>query len=102
MHPDGAKQSAGTDSQMIIIDTQTGAEYGLYHAAKQTDGSWTAANGYSYNIAWSGTQINFGSRGAGVPYYAGLIRPWEIRQGHIDHAIAFVYQFTAASKCVWP
>jgi hypothetical protein len=101
--PDGAKQANGTDAQMIIIDTTTGIEYGFYHAARQADGSWTAANGYKYPVTTGeGTQPGFGSRGAGVPYYAGLIRPWEIRAGEIKHALAFVYQFTAAAGCVYP
>ena len=26
------------------------------------------------------------------PYLTGLVRPWEIAQGHVDHAIAFAYQ----------
>jgi hypothetical protein len=100
--PDGAQQSAGYDAQLIVIDTQTGIEYGLYHAAKLSTGGWTADNGYQYNIGYDAATPGFGSRGAGVPYYAGMIRPWEIAQGHIDHAIAFVYPFTQAGKCVSP
>jgi hypothetical protein len=100
--PDGAKQSSGNDAQMIIIDTETGIEYGFYHMVLQADGSWKADNGYQYSVYYPGTQPGFGSRGAGVPYYAGMVRPWEIRAGEINHAIAFVYQFTAATKCVYP
>jgi hypothetical protein len=100
--PDGAKQSAGNDAQMIVVDTVTGMEYGLYHAQKLADGSWTADNGYMYPWTGDAATPGFGSRGAGVPYYAGMIRPWEIRAGEIKHALAFVYQFTAATKCVFP
>jgi hypothetical protein len=35
----------------------------------------------------------FGSRGAGVPYLAGLVRPCEIARGRIDHALAFAYDY---------
>ena len=58
-----------------------------------TNGQMTATNGYHYNTLWSGVPPQyFGSRGAGVPYLTGLVRPCEISQGHIDHAIAFAYQ----------
>jgi hypothetical protein len=30
------------------------------------------------------------------------VRPWEITQGHIDHAIAFGYPFPARDRCVFP
>jgi hypothetical protein len=93
--PTNAEPSKGSDSQVIFIDPATGDEWGFYHAAKATDGTWTAENGYHYNIHWSGVPpIGFTSRGAGVPYLAGLIRKCEITQGHIDHAIAFAYQNT--------
>ena len=32
-----------------------------------------------------------------MPYLTGLIRPWEIAQGHIDHAIAFTYNYPTAA-----
>jgi hypothetical protein len=101
--PDGAVPSAGTDRQMIIVDTVTGDEYGLFHAERHSDGSWSADNAYQYNILnGDAATPGFGSRGAGVPYLAGLIRPWEIRAGEIKHALAFAYENTQAEKCVWP
>src|SRR5581483_2879127 len=48
--------------------------------------------GYHYNTNWSGVPPKgFGSRGPGMTYLDGLIRPCEIEQGHIDHAIAFAF-----------
>jgi hypothetical protein len=56
-----------------------------------------ATNGYHYNTRWSGVPPSgFASRGAGVPYLAGLVRPCEVAQGHIDHALAFAYPRTTA------
>lgn len=100
--PNGATQSSGTDAQMIVVDTVTGMEYGFYHASRRSDGNWQADNGYVYPISGDASAPRLGSRGAGIPYLAGLVRPWEIRQGHIDHAIAFAYEFTKAGKCVYP
>lgn len=99
--PDGARPSAGTDGQMIVIDRSTGAEYDLWQV--QRDGSnWSVSNGSVYNIHFDGMPTRYGSRGAGVPYLAGLIRPWEIAVGSIDHAIAFAYPAPAAGRCVAP
>lgn len=99
--PTDAKQSTGSDGQMIIIDKLTGAEYDLWQAQRTANG-WEVSNGSIYNVFWDGIPQKYGSRGAGVPYYAGLIRAWEIEQGHIDHAIAFGYPTPARDRCVFP
>ncbi len=99
--PADAQPSLGSDAQIIVIDKTTYAEYDLY-GVQRTGTGWTIKNGSIYNILWNGMPPTYGSRGAGLPYYAGLIRPWEIIQGHIDHALAFSYSKTARKGCVYP
>jgi hypothetical protein len=99
--PSGARPSAGSDAQMIIIDTVSGTEWDLWQASSGGSG-WSVSNGSVYNINWDGMPTRYGSRGAGVPYYAGLVRPWEIAAGRIDHALAFAYPTPASGGCVWP
>jgi hypothetical protein len=99
--PADARQSTGTDGQIIIIDRQSGAEYNLWQVQRTAEG-WTASNASIYNVFWNAAPENYGSRGAGVPYFAGLVRPWEIKQGRIDHAIAFGYPTPARDRCVYP
>lgn len=99
--PSLATPSDGTDGQMIIIDMNTFTEYDLWQA-KHTSEGWSVSNGSVYNILWDGTPYRYGSRGAGVPYMAGLVRPWEIIQGRIDHGLAFGYPEPAADRCVYP
>jgi hypothetical protein len=99
--PDNAKPSTGTDGNLIVIDRVTGAEYNLWQA-RRTETGWKISNASVYNIFWDAMPERYGSRGAGIPYYAGLVRPWEIAQGHIDHAIAFGYPFPARGRCVFP
>lgn len=99
--PADAQQSTGSDGQIIIIDKQTGAEYNLWQVQRTVNG-WTASNASIYNVFWNGMPENYGSRGAGVPYFAGLVRPWEIAQGRIDHALAFGYPTPARDRCVAP
>jgi len=100
--PDGARPSPGSDGSMIIIDAETGMEYDLWMARREIDGSWSVGNASVYNIRWDGMPVEYGSRGAGLPYLAGLIRHEEIAAGRIDHAIAFAYLHVAADRCVWP
>jgi len=96
--PDSAQPAAGSDAQLIVHDAATGDEWGFWQVSRRSDGSWSAVNGYHYNTTWSGVPPHgFGSRGAGVPYLAGLIRPCEIAQGSIDHAIAFAYSSPSPS-----
>lgn len=100
--PASAQPAEGSDSQLIVHDAATGDEWGFWEASRLGDGSWRATNGYHYNTNWSGVPPHgFGSRGAGVPYLAGLIRPCEIAQGRIDHAIAFAYT-SPSSSFVYP
>ena len=86
---------------MIIIDKVTYTEYDLWRAERVETG-WTTGSGSVYNILWNGTPSVNNSRGSGIPSYAGLIRPWEILQGKIEHAIAFGYTEPANDKCVFP
>ncbi len=93
--PSNAQQSPGTDGSIIFWDPNSGDEWAFWQLQKQDDGSYTATNGYHYNTHWSGVPpIGFRSRGAGVPYFAGLVRPWELAEsGTVEHALAFAYQW---------
>lgn len=94
--PDNARPPAGSDAQIILVDRSTGDEWGVWQANRRGD-SWEATNGYHYNTRWSGVPPlsddgrSFVSRGAGVPYLTGLVRPCELERGRIDHALAFAF-----------
>jgi hypothetical protein len=89
--PNGAHAAEGSDGQIIMIDRASGDEWGFWQF-DGSGGSYHATNGYHYNVRWSGVPPHrFVSRGAGVPYLTGLVRPCEIKRGRIDHAIAFAY-----------
>jgi uncharacterized protein YjdB len=98
--PPEATPSSGTDGQIIIIDSETGDEYDVWR--------FTPPNGcenvtkYERGVFRDAVEPVYISRGAGVPYLAGLIRPWEIAQGHIDHALAFAYATNRLTRCVYP
>jgi hypothetical protein len=104
--PAGAAAAAGSDAQMILIDPIAGDEWGVWQL-QLAAGGWQATNGYHYNIRWSGVpplgsgDSFFVSRGAGVPYLTGLVRPCEILRGRIDHALAFAYDYPSG-EFVYP
>lgn len=99
--PLGAQPGEGSDARIIVIDKVTHTEYNL-SKAQHTESGWTAGTVSVYNIQWDGTPVGHSSRGSGIPALAGLLRPWEIRQGRIEHALAFGYTETAPDKCVFP
>ena len=91
--PAAARAAAGSDASIVILDRSTGDEWGIWQLSGGS-GGWRGRNGYHYNTRWSAVPpAGFGSRGAGVPYLAGLVRPCEIARGRIDHALAFAYDF---------
>lgn len=100
--------AVGSDGQAIIVNPQTGDEWGFWRLAKDATGAWTATNGYHYNVYWDGhpprssSGSAFGSRGAGVTYFSGLVRPYEIASGRIDHALAFAFGGSSTIINQWP
>ena len=105
--PEGAAPAAGSDAQIVVVDHRTGDEWGMWRAERAADGMWRAENAYHYSVKWDGVPPRsrdgrpFLSRGAGVPYLAGLVRPCELRQGRIEHALAFAYDH-ASPRYVHP
>lgn len=89
--PPNAVQSDGSDGIIIFWDPASGDEWGFWRW-EDSGGQAMAQNGYRYNTRWAGRfPDGLAGRGAGVPYFAGLVRPWEIAAGRIDHALAFAY-----------
>ena len=98
--PLDARPGKGDDDQIIVIDTETGDEYDVYRFAPP-NGCQNVTK-YERGVFRDAVETTYISRGAGVPYLAGLIRPWEIEQGRIEHALAFAYHTNRLSRCVYP
>ena len=78
--PPSSVGSPGTDSSIILWDIDNNKEYGFwqFQSSSSSSNSYTAVDGYRYNTTWSAVPPKgFYSRGAGVPYMAGLLRKWE-------------------------
>lgn len=102
--PNGITAPDGSDGQVVIWNPTTGVEYSFWRFQTDANGNHTATNGSRYRTT-PGNHGRFADgksgRGAGTPYLAGLIRPWEINQGRIDHALAFAYD-SPAPEHVYP
>lgn len=103
------KQNAGTDAQMIIIDPVSGKEWNLWevvidNSAKQiTIGNGNLCPGDVFTNNWDTKSTKCtGSRGVGINYLAMLVRPWEMEQGKIEHALSMPIVGTSGSSYVAP
>jgi hypothetical protein len=92
------------DGWMTVVDSTTRSAYDFWRARCEADGSIS----YHYVKRWEldgpGFQENLGvsARGSGLPLFAGLITPEEIRDGRIDHALAIAVPGAATRRYVRP
>jgi Ca2+-binding RTX toxin-like protein len=96
------KPAPGSDGQVIVIDSATGREWDLWQVSfdgatvHATNGSLVQGNIATYEGG------NVPSRGIGIEYLAMLVRPEEIAQGHIDHALSLPSRYTDKDTSVAP
>jgi hypothetical protein len=95
--PSEAQPAPGTDGELVIINRDTGEEWGLAKASRDIDGSWSAGSVYRYHLNNSGVPPKgFAQRGAGIGSLAGIVRPCEVEQGEIRHAVTIAYDYPCA------
>jgi hypothetical protein len=105
--PASAKIEGGPDADgdrhVILLDKTRCTAYELFAAYPQSDGSWRAGSGASFDLrsndlrprGWTSADA------AGLSILAGLVRYEEVAAGRIDHAIRITAPRTATSY-VWP
>jgi hypothetical protein len=101
--------NAGTDAQVIILDSVPGKEWNLWDMIIDTtaktisigNGNLCPGDYLTNNWDNSATKCT-GSRGVGINYLAMLVRPWEIEQGKIEHALSMPIRGTSGSFYVAP
>jgi chitodextrinase len=92
--PPDAIAGAGSDGQITFWDATTGEEWGFWQFYKDGSGNYHATNGFRYHTTatFNGRfSDGLSGRGAGTTYFSGLVRPWEIAQGRIDHALSLAF-----------
>lgn len=105
--PSDARPAVGTDGQLVVINVDTGEEWGLNKGYVDHAGNWFAGGIYRYHIQNSGIPPEgFGQRGAGVGQLAGIVRRCEIDRGRINHAVTLAYDYPCqpevCQRNAWP
>lgn len=111
--PPGARVSAGTDAQTTIWQPATDKLWELFQASKDAQGNWHAnfggaikdvsqSPGYYTRDSWPGAASWWGANATSLPMIGGTIRLDELRQGHIDHALAMDIPAARSGVFSWP
>lgn len=105
--PSDARPAAGSDGQLVVINIDTGEEWGLNKGSVDSQGNWSAGGIYRYHIQNSGIPPEgFGQRGAGIGQLAGIVRRCEVDRERIDHAVTLAYDYPCREEVcqqnVWP
>jgi PKD repeat protein len=88
--PATARQDPSGDGHLAVYDPATQREWDMWQASNGT-GSWTSSAGAAVSMNGNGVAPAGTASGnaANFPLLGGLIRPEEILQGRIDHALVF-------------
>jgi hypothetical protein len=95
--------NASGDRHALMVDPHTCVLYELYGAYYHPGNRSTAGSGAIWNLnsnrlrpaTWTSADA------AGLPILPGLVNYDEVESGHIDHAIRFTAETTAA-RFIWP
>jgi len=97
--PVDARPAPGTDGELVIVNLDTGEEWGMLDGQIDDQGSWSVGGVYLYNVKNSGVPPKgFAHRGAGIGSLAGIVRPCEIERGKIGHAVTIAYDYPCAPE----
>jgi hypothetical protein len=104
--PASAQTSGGSDAHLVVLDN-SGRELDMWDGAKAADGSWSAGVRTVISSAGTGLQCAQGQtcgrpNAAGFALAGGILRPEEIAQGHIDHALVITTPLTRAGYVACP
>jgi hypothetical protein len=108
--PPGTNPDPRFDGWLSVIDPAAGVGYDFWRARRQSDETIS----YQYAKAWALDGPGFsppfsvdparaaGARGSGLPLFAGVIGPEELRAGEINHALAVSVPGLARRNYVQP
>jgi hypothetical protein len=106
--PSYATPNTGSDGHLAVIDPATNQELDLWQGAfdRRTQ-TWSASGRTATAADWGaacdkGTRCGGGGTAAGFLEFGGVIRPEEIAQGHIDHALVLSTPYIRADFIACP
>jgi len=106
--PPGAAPEAGSDQHLVVINQDSGQELDMW-LASNANGAWSAGSRYLTDASASGWGAMCapghhcgGAVASGFAAFGGVVRPEEIRQGHIDHALFITVPLARAGVIACP
>jgi len=101
--PTYAQPTTGSDHHLIVINPSANSELDMWLAAP----AWSAGSRYvSSSTGWGALcpqgQHCGAAVAAGYNAFGGVVRPEEIAQGHIDHALFFTTPYTRSGSIACP
>lgn len=101
--PVTAKADSSSDGHLAVYDPAAGREWDMWQG-KSSAAGWSASAGAAVSTSGDGLAPAGTAAGdaANFPLLGGLIRPEEIAQGHIDHALVFGLPGVGAGAPVCP
>ena len=110
--PANAQPSADSDAEMTIWQPSTDKLWEFFQMQREADG-WHAAwggaiqtasqsPGYYTTDSWPGALSVWGATATSLPAAAGVITLQDIKQGHINHALALELPYPRAGTWTWP
>jgi hypothetical protein len=112
--PSNAQAALGSDEHMVIWQPSTDTMWEFWNMTKQAGGWHANWGGTMHNVSTNpGYFINstpanatefsqWGATATSLPLLGGLIRPSELADGHIDHALAIAIPAAQAQYFAWP
>ncbi|MDQ6915774.1 MAG: hypothetical protein M3155_08190 [Actinomycetota bacterium] len=93
--PSDARASTGSDGHLAVLDPADGSELDMW-LARRTPTGWVGGVRSLAELGGSGVHCRACGRpdAAGFALAAGIVRPEEIAQGHIDHALVITTPHT--------
>jgi hypothetical protein len=102
--PADAIPAQGTDGHLAVWQPATDSYWEFWKLRRESDGWHARWGGFmahaSRNPGYFPAPL--GATATGLPLFTGLIRVAELRQGHIDHALALAIPKAKANDFVWP
>jgi hypothetical protein len=106
--PTYARPTTGSDHHLVVIDPGVNEELDLWLADHDPDSDrWSAGSRFvtdpsGWGAACAPQLRCHGAVAAGLAAFGGVVRPEEIAQGHIDHALFFADPFTRRGYIACP
>lgn len=95
--PAGALPASGTDHHMTCVQPKSGTTYEMYgfYGVTYSGGTYSTTYGSNGPFDLSQYSTHYDGRASSIIQMAGLIRPFDIAQGVIQHAVAMALPETA-------